>query len=80
MEPFEDFKPTLTAENSHDTVPRWAVDLNHNLSLVYNKQIAAETLVTKIHGIVEELKPTVMEVVDGLQKNPMFKMLLGGKR
>ena len=75
MNPFGDFQIDLPED-----APEWARSLNGNLAHVYNKQISAETLVNKIHGIVEELKPTVMEVVDGLQKNPMFKMLLGGKR
>ena len=35
---------------------------------------------TKILEIVETLKPEVMQVIDGLQANPMFKMLVGGKK
>jgi len=52
--------------------PLWALAL-HNQN--------AEILEThrKILEVVEELKPEVMGIVNSLQKNPMFKMFLGGK-
>lgn len=79
-EAFEDFRTTLTPAKGTISVPNWAEDLNHNLSLIYNKQIAVETIHKKILAIVEELKPEVIGVVDSLKSNPMFKMLLGGKK
>lgn len=38
-----------------------------------------EAIHLKILGIVEEIKPEVSSVIESLRKNPMFKMLLGGK-
>lgn len=33
----------------------------------------------KIAGHVEDLRPEVTKIIDGLAKNPMLKMFLGGK-
>ena len=60
--------------------PDWAHTLNTNLTMVHCEVVKVRETHVKILEIVDELKPEVMAVVDGLQNNPMFKMLLGGKR
>lgn len=34
---------------------------------------------SKILAVVEEVKPQVLSLIDRLEKNPMAKMILGGK-
>lgn len=67
--------------------PQWAQELNQNLYVVLcgisridSGNTRIEAIHIKILGIVEELKPEVVSVVDGLKSNPMLKMFLGGKK
>lgn len=59
--------------------PDWALVLNSNICVLAESVASIQEKHAKILGVVEELKPDVMAVINGLQKNPMFKMLLGGK-
>jgi hypothetical protein len=52
--------------------PEWAIALHRE-----NQEIL--DVHRKVLAVVEEIKPEVMSVVNSLQKNPMFRMFLGGK-
>lgn len=57
-------------EHNVEYVPVWAVELNAKMDTIL-------AVHEKILETVEELKPEVMAVVNGLQSNPMLKMFLG---
>ena len=74
VDPFAAFHTRLD-----DDAPNWARQMNNNIFLMYNEIIGIREIHSKILAVVEEVKPEVTGVIASLQKNPMFKMLLGGK-
>jgi hypothetical protein len=75
----------IDQENFHfvfpaDDVPTWAMTLNANLALIYTQNARILATHEQMLAAVNEAKPTVMEVVNGLQSNPMLKMFMGGKK
>lgn len=75
-----DTVPTMYVVHLADGAPQWARELNDNLLAVAKETSHIKTVHEKILTVVEELKPEVLGVVESLRSNPMFKMLLGGKK
>jgi len=53
--------------------------INARLDRIDQRLESIESAHEKIAGHVEDLRPEVTKIIDGLAKNPMLKMFLGGK-
>ena len=74
MTPTEGLERFLTAAMESIT------DLHEKVDTLTTRIESIERTHTRIADVVDELRPEVSDIVEGLQKNPMIRMMIGSKK